>query len=128
MPLATALSSNLRWQDEIHGDLFKQVNQTIDVLHARYLRAWITREALQQVETCPVPEAALREAVRNSVMRRDCAIATPIRISVSRCGWMAWNLAKARGERRGPPPASGEPRRSPASRPSMEMSSSSASR
>ena len=32
---------DLRYQDEVHGDLFSQVNQTIAVLKAKYLKAWI---------------------------------------------------------------------------------------
>jgi len=59
---------DLRYQDEVHGDLFTQVNQTIDVLHAKHLKGWISYESLQRMEIYPVPEAALREAVLNAVV------------------------------------------------------------
>ncbi len=82
---------DLRYQDEVHGDLFTQVNQTIELLHAKYLKAWITYEGLQRVETFPVPETALREAVLNAVVHKDYAIATPIQISVYPDKLMIWN-------------------------------------
>lgn len=62
---------DLRYQDEVHGDLFSQVNQTIEVLKAKYLRAWISYDGLQRIETYPVPESALREAILNAVMHKD---------------------------------------------------------
>ena len=66
-------NSDLRYQDEVHGDLFAQVNQTIETLKAKYLKALISYEGLQRIETYPVPEAALREAVLNAVVHKDYA-------------------------------------------------------
>jgi len=42
-------NTDLRYQDEIQGDLFTQVNKTIEVLKFKYRRAWITYEGLQRV-------------------------------------------------------------------------------
>jgi len=82
---------NLRYQDEIQGDLFTQVNQTLEVLKAKYLRAWITYEGLQRVETWPVPMPALREAVLNAVVHKDYAGGMTIQISVYPDKLMIWN-------------------------------------
>jgi ATP-dependent DNA helicase RecG len=82
---------NLRYQDEIQGDLFTQVNQTLEVLKAKYLRAWITYEGLQRVETWPVPMPALREAVLNAVVHKDYASGVTIQISVYPDKLMIWN-------------------------------------
>jgi ATP-dependent DNA helicase RecG len=72
----------LTCQDEVHGDLFSQVNQSIEILKATYLKAWISYEGLQRIETYPVPEPALREAILNAVVHKDYASAIPIQISV----------------------------------------------
>jgi ATP-dependent DNA helicase RecG len=88
-----AFESNvdLRYQDEIQGDLFTQVNQTLEVLKAKYLRAWITYEGLQRLETWPVPMPALREAVLNAVVHKDYASGATLQISVYPDKLMIWN-------------------------------------
>ena len=53
-----------RYHDEVHGDLFTQVDKTIDLLLAKYLKASISYEGVQRVETFPVPESALREVLQ----------------------------------------------------------------
>jgi len=84
-------NTDLRYQDEIQGDLFTQVNQTLEVLKAKYLRAWITYEGLQRVETWPVPMPALREAVLNAVVHKDYASGATVQISVYPDKLMIWN-------------------------------------
>ncbi len=84
-------NSDLLYHDEIHGDLFSQVDKTIDVLTTKYLKAAISYEGIQRVETLPVPEAALREAVLNAVIHKDYATGTPIQISVYSDKLMTWN-------------------------------------
>ncbi len=82
---------DLRYQDEIQGNLITQVNQTIEVLKAKYLRAWISYEGLQRIETWPVPMPALREAVLNAVVHKDYASGVAIQISVYPDKLMIWN-------------------------------------
>ena len=84
-------NSDLLYHDEIHGNLFLQVEQTLDLLMTKYLRAGITYEGIQRVETFPVPEKALREAVINAIAHKDYAAATPIQISVYPDKLMIWN-------------------------------------
>jgi len=83
--------SELRYQDEIHGDLFTQVDKTMDLLLTKYLRAVISYEGVQRVETYPVPEEALREAVLNAIAHKDYGSAVPIQISVYDDKIMLWN-------------------------------------
>jgi len=83
--------ADLRYQDEVQGSLLMQVNQAIDILKSKYLRAWISYEGLQRIETFPVPEAALREAVLNAVVHKDYASSIPIQISVYPDKLMIWN-------------------------------------
>ncbi|MFZ1631871.1 MAG: ATP-binding protein, partial [Anaerolineae bacterium] len=84
-------NADLLFQDEIHGSLFTQVSETMDRLLNKYLKALISYEGIQRVETYPAPEEALREAVLNAVMHKDYGSATPIQISVYADKIMLWN-------------------------------------
>ena len=55
--------SDLRYQDEIHGNLFEQVEKTIDMLFTRYIKALISYEGIYRVETYEYPKEAVREAI-----------------------------------------------------------------
>jgi ATP-dependent DNA helicase RecG len=82
---------DLRYQDEVHGDVFSQVGKTLDTLKAKYLKAWISYDGLQRIETYPVPEPALREALLNAVVHKDYASGIPVQISVYPDKLMIWN-------------------------------------
>jgi ATP-dependent DNA helicase RecG len=85
---------DLRYQDEINGPVFLQVEKTIEVLQAKYLKALISYQGLQRVETWPVPMEALREAVLNAVVHKDYTRGAPIQISVYADKLMIWNPAR----------------------------------
>jgi len=82
---------DLRYQDEVHGNLFAQVDETIAILKAKYLKGLISYEGLQRIETYPLPEAALREAILNAIVHKDYASAIPVQISVYPDKLMIWN-------------------------------------
>jgi ATP-dependent DNA helicase RecG len=84
-------NSDLLYQDEVHGDLFTQVDKTIDLLHAKYLKFQISYKDLQRVETFPIPKEALREAVTNAILHKDYGSYLPIQISVNDDRIMIWN-------------------------------------
>ena len=84
-------NADLRHQDVVSGDLLSQVSQTMDTLRLKYLKAGISYEGLQRVETFPVPDAALREAILNAVVHKDYASAIPVQISVYADKLMIWN-------------------------------------
>ncbi len=84
-------NANLRYQDEVQGDLLRQVGQTVEILKAKYLHAWISYEGLQRVESWPVPLAALREAVLNAIVHKDYGSGIPTQISVYPDRLMIWN-------------------------------------
>jgi ATP-dependent DNA helicase RecG len=86
--------SELLYQDEIHGDLFTQAQTTLDLLQTKYLRAEISYQGvagLHRLESLPVPEPALREAVLNALIHRDYAVGAPIQIRVYRDRLKIWN-------------------------------------
>lgn len=82
---------DLLYHDEIHGDLITQALRTIDLVQTKYFRASIAYEGMQRVETWPVPDAALREAVYNAILHKDYASGIPIQISVYDDKLMLWN-------------------------------------
>ena len=74
--------ADLSYHDTIHGDLFTQVDQTMDLLLTKYLKAFITYEGLQRIESYPAPISALREALLNAVIHKDYSSGSPIQIRV----------------------------------------------
>jgi ATP-dependent DNA helicase RecG len=75
-------NSELIYQDEVHGNLFDQVDKTMDLVFTKYLRAYISYEGIYRIETFPVPREAFREGILNAVAHKDYSSGVPIQISV----------------------------------------------
>lgn len=82
---------DLRYQDEIHGNLFGQVERTLDIMFFKYLKAYISYEGLQRLETFLFPYPAVREALLNAVVHKDYSSGIPIQISVYDDKIVLWN-------------------------------------
>lgn len=82
---------DLRYQDEVHGDLFAQVEKALEILRSKYLKAYISYEGLQRLETFLFPLPALREALLNAVIHKDYSSGIPIQISVYEHQIVIWN-------------------------------------
>ena len=104
---------DLRYQDEVHGNLFEQVNRAMDLLLTKYLEAHIAYAGVQRTETYPVPEEALREALLNAIAHKDYASSAPVQISVYDDRIVFWNsgqlqdgwtIATLRGRHASQPP------------------------
>lgn len=74
--------ADLLYQDEIHGPLIIMADKVVDVLYSKYFKGIISYDGLQRIETYPVPRAAFREAVLNSIVHRDYSTGIPIQIKV----------------------------------------------
>ena len=83
--------SDLRYHDEVTGPLFTQAGNTLELLLTKYLKAAISYEGIHRIESFPVPEEALREAVVNAIVHRDYAVAAPIQIRVYDDRLSIWN-------------------------------------
>ena len=83
--------TDLAYQDVIEGNLFAQVERTMDLLCTKYARAAISYEGIYRRETPPAPAEALREAVLNAVAHRDYAHSAPIQIRVHDHRIALWN-------------------------------------
>jgi len=86
--------SDLIFQDEIHGNLFEQVEKTIDFLFTKYIKALISYEGIYRVETYEYPKEAIREAIHNAIAHRDYTGGAPIQISVYKDKIMIWNYGE----------------------------------
>ena len=83
--------SDLIFQDEIHGNLFEQVEKTIELLFTKYIKAMISYEDIYRVETFEYPKEAVREALLNAISHKVYASGYPIQISVYADKIMIWN-------------------------------------
>jgi len=83
--------SDLRFQDELHGNLFEQIVQVIELLFTKYIKALISYEGLNRVETYEYPKEAIREALLNAVAHKDYSGGVPIQISVYKDKLLIWN-------------------------------------
>jgi ATP-dependent DNA helicase RecG len=83
--------TELRYQDEIHGNLFVQVEKTLELLLTKYMKAYISYEGIQRIETFLFPKEALREALLNAVVHRDYSTGVPIQIKVFENRLIIWN-------------------------------------
>ena len=57
--------------DDVEGNLFEQVEKTIELLRTKYLISKIRFEGIYRKEELEYPEEALREAIINAVIHRD---------------------------------------------------------
>jgi len=87
-------NTDLVYQDEIRGNLFQQVDRTLDLLLTKYLKAYISYDGLQRIERYLFPAPALREALLNAVVHKDYASANPIQISVYETKIIFWNAGR----------------------------------
>ena len=83
--------TDLAYQDVIEGNLFVQVDRTVDLLRTKYSKAEISYEGIYRRETPPAPGEALREAVLNAVAHRDYNSPAPIQIRVYDDRIALWN-------------------------------------
>ncbi len=83
--------ADLMYQDEAHGNLFEQIEKTMDLLFSKYIKALISYEGISRVETYEYPKEAIREALLNAVAHKDYSGGAPIQIKVFKDRLMIWN-------------------------------------
>lgn len=75
--------TDLLYHDMIRGNLFEQVDKTMDLLLTRY-----------RLDGYPFPEEAIRAAVINAVINKDYGCGVPIQISVYADQFYVWSQGK----------------------------------
>ncbi len=86
-----ASETDLRYQDEVGGDVFSQPAKAHELILTKYLRAGISYEGIRRIERFPMPPSALREALLNAAIHRDYATPAPIQIRVYPDRLRIWN-------------------------------------
>jgi len=87
-------NANILYQDEIHGNIFTQIYETMKTLTKTYLRALISYDGIQRIERYPVPLSAIRETLINSLAHKVYGSATPVQIKVYDYKLSIWNAAE----------------------------------
>jgi ATP-dependent DNA helicase RecG len=82
---------DLKFQDEVHGNLFEQIEKSMDLLFTKYIKAKISYEGINRVETYEYPKEAIREALLNAIAHKDYSGGVPIQISVYKDKIILWN-------------------------------------
>lgn len=82
---------DLKFQDEIHGNLFEQIEKTMNLLFTKYIKAEISYEGINRIETYEYPKDAVREALLNAIAHKDYSGGVPIQISVYNDKIIFWN-------------------------------------
>ncbi len=84
-------NSDLVYQDSVEGNLFEQVDKAMELIFTKYLKALISYEGIQRVESFPISELAFREALINAVVHKDYGSGHTIQISVYDDKLLMWN-------------------------------------
>lgn len=72
----------LVFQEEIHGPLILQVDETVDLLYKKIMKGLIRYDNLTRVEEYIISRDSLRELILNAVQHKNYNSHNPIQISV----------------------------------------------
>lgn len=70
------------YHDDVRGPLLLQADKVIDLLYAKYLKALISYNGLQRVESYMIPQDAMREIILNAIAHKYYPSGNPIQIKV----------------------------------------------
>lgn len=83
--------SDLKYQDEVHGSLIEQVDNTVDLVYTKYMKALINYDGIQRTEQFMFHKDAFREILLNAIVHKDYSSCNPIQISVYEDKMYIWN-------------------------------------
>ena len=82
---------DLKFQDEVKGNLLEQAEKALDLLKTKYTQAIISYQDGSREETFTFPEDAVREALYNAIAHKDYSSGIPVQISVYPNKMIFWN-------------------------------------
>ena len=86
--------SQLIYQDKVGGNILEQVDKTMDLIFTKYLKAYISYDGIQRIESFPISQLAFREALTNAIVHKDYGELTPIQISIYDDKLLIWNVGE----------------------------------
>lgn len=81
----------LKFQDEVKGNLLEQAENALGLLKTKYSQAIISYQDGSREETFAFPEEAVREALYNAIAHKDYSSGIPVQISVYPNKMIFWN-------------------------------------
>ena len=75
-------SDDIIYHDEVHGPLILQADKVTDLVYTKYLKALVSYDGLQRIETFMTPREAFREVILNAINHKLYESGNPIQISV----------------------------------------------
>ncbi|CAH8282880.1 ATP-dependent DNA helicase RecG [Mariniflexile fucanivorans] len=89
---------DLKYQDEVKGNLLEQAEEALDLLKTKYDKASISyAEDGTREEKFTFPQDAVREALLNAIAHKDYSSGIPIQISVYNDKIIFWNEGQLPG-------------------------------
>lgn len=82
---------DLKFQDEVKGNLIEQAEQALSLLTTKYSKSAITYKNGIREETPLFPQEAVRESLYNAIAHKDYSSGIPIQISVYPEKIIFWN-------------------------------------
>lgn len=82
---------DLKYQDEVKGNLLEQAEEALDLLKTKYANATISYTDGLREEKFTFPQEAVREALLNAIAHKDYSAGIPIQISVYTDKIIFWN-------------------------------------
>lgn len=84
-------ATDVIYDDTVHGPLMTQVDKAIDLLYTKYLKALISYDGLQRIETYMWPREGFREILLNAADHKFYETGIPIQIKVYDDKIIIWN-------------------------------------
>lgn len=87
-------ADDIIYHDEVKGPLMLQADKVVDLVYTKYLKALVSYEGLQRIETFMTPREAFREVVLNAINHKLYESGNPIQISVYEDHIVVFNQGK----------------------------------
>lgn len=87
-----ANDADILFQDEVHGSLLTQVEDAIDIIYTKYMKALISYNDIHREELYFFPRGAFRELLLNALIHKDYTQPYPIQIQIYRDKIDIWNI------------------------------------
>lgn len=89
-----ANDADILFQDEVHGSLLTQVEDAMDIIYSKYMKALISYNDIHREELYFFPRVAFRELLLNALIHKDYTQPYPVQIQIFRDKIDIWNIGE----------------------------------